>query len=133
MVFLREAKTLWTQRVITWERGVVGGTPYLPPSSLPLSSPSPQSDESSVLRLLETLEEAFVGAYLGALPFLEGEALRLAGAILGVEAGHRVLVRQARLAFQDPLLRPPFVANDRALERALLPQEAQEALKPYLP
>lgn len=86
-----------------------------------------------LLRLLETLEEAFVGAYLGALPFLEGEALRLAGAILGVEAGHRVLVRQARLAFQDPLLRPPFVANDRALERALLPQEAQEALKPYLP
>ncbi|BCQ00414.1 hypothetical protein TthHB5008_11840 [Thermus thermophilus] len=86
-----------------------------------------------LLRLLESLEEAFVGAYLGALPLLEGEALRLAGAILGVEAGHRVLVRQARLELQDPLLRPPFVANDRALERTLSPEEAREALKPYLP
>ena len=86
-----------------------------------------------LLRLLESLEEAFVGAYLGALPLLEGEALRLAGAILGVEAGHRVLVRQARLELQDPLLRPPFVANDRALEQALPPEGAREALKPYLP
>lgn len=56
--------------------------------------------------------------------------MHLAGAILGVEAGQRVLVRQACLELQDPLLRPPFVANDRVLERALSPEEA---LKPYLP
>jgi hypothetical protein len=41
VVFLREAKALWTQRVITWERGVVGGIPYLPPLFSSLVKPQP--------------------------------------------------------------------------------------------
>ncbi|WP_027881247.1 ferritin-like domain-containing protein [Meiothermus rufus] len=87
-----------------------------------------------LLRLLNTLEEAFVGAYLGALPLLRDKSLvAVAGSILGVEAGHRVLIREARLAFRDPTVTGVRAANDREFEQALSPDQARAALTPFLP
>ncbi len=87
-----------------------------------------------LLRLLNTLEEAFVGAYLGALPLLKDKSLvAVAGSILGVEAGHRVLIREARLAFRDPTVTGVRAANDRDFEQALSPEQAKAALTPFLP
>jgi hypothetical protein len=85
-----------------------------------------------LLRLMNALEDAFVGAYLGALPLLKDKnILAAAGAILGVEAGHRVLLREARLNFRDPAITGTRVPNDRSFESALTPTQAAAALKPF--
>lgn len=85
-----------------------------------------------MLRLMNALEDAFVGAYLGALPLIKDKSiLSAAGAILGVEAGHRVILREARLNFRDPAITGARVPNDRTYESALTPTEAAAALKPF--
>ncbi len=85
-----------------------------------------------MLRLMNALEDAFVGAYLGALPLIKDKnILSAAGAILGVEAGHRVILREARLNFRDPAITGARVPNDRTFESALTPSEAAAALKPF--
>jgi Ferritin-like domain len=85
-----------------------------------------------MLRLMNALEDAFVGAYLGALPLIKDKKiLSAAGAILGVEAGHRVILREARLNFRDPAITGARVPNDRTYESALTPTEAAAALKPF--
>jgi hypothetical protein len=85
-----------------------------------------------MLRLMNALEDAFVGAYLGALPLIKDKSiLSAAGAILGVEAGHRVILREARLNFRDPAITGARVPNDRTFENALTPTEAAAALKPF--
>jgi Ferritin-like domain len=85
-----------------------------------------------MLRLMNALEDAFVGAYLGALPLIKDKnILSAAGAILGVEAGHRVILREARLNFRDPAITGARVPNDRSFESALTPTEAAAALKPF--
>ena len=85
-----------------------------------------------LLRLMNALEDAFVGAYLGALPLLKDKnIISAAGAILGVEAGHRVLLREARLNFRDPGITGTRVPNDRSFENALIPTQAAAALKPF--
>jgi Ferritin-like domain len=85
-----------------------------------------------LLRLMNALEDAFVGAYLGALPLIKDKnILSAAGAILGVEAGHRVILREARLNFRDPGITGARVPNDRTYESALTPSEAAAALKPF--
>ena len=81
---------------------------------------------------MNALEDAFVGAYLGALPLLKDKnIISAAGAILGVEAGHRVLLREARLNFRDPGITGTRVPNDRSFENALTPTQAAAALKPF--
>lgn len=85
-----------------------------------------------LLRLMNSLEDAFVGAYLGALPLLKDKnIISAAGAILGVEAGHRVILREARLTFRDPAIVGARVPNDRSFETALTPTQAKAVLKPF--
>jgi hypothetical protein len=85
-----------------------------------------------LLRLMNALEDAFVGAYLGALPLLKDKnIISAAGAILGVEAGHRVILREARLNFRDPGITGARVPNDRSFESALTPSQTTAALKPF--
>lgn len=89
---------------------------------------------TEALRLLNALEDAFVGAYLGALPVLRDRGLvAAAGSILGVEAGHRVLVRETRLVLKDPAVTGEKVPNDRPYEKALTPAEAAAALAGFRP
>lgn len=86
-----------------------------------------------MLRLLNALEDAFVGAYLGALPVLRDKSLvAAAGAILGVEAGHRVLVREARLNFRDPAVSGVRAPNDRDFESGLTAEQASTALRGFI-
>lgn len=85
-----------------------------------------------LLHLMNDLEDAFVGAYLGALPLIKDKnILAAAGAILGVEAGHRVLLREMRLKLLDPSITGTRVPNDRIFESALTPSQAASALKPF--
>ncbi len=91
------------------------------------------STRLQVLRLLNALEDAFVGAYLGALPLLQNKDLvKAAGSILGNEAVHRALIRDSRLSLNDPELPGPRVPNDRAFEVAITPEEAQKAVGGFI-
>lgn len=91
------------------------------------------STRLQILRLLNALEDAFVGAYLGALPLIRNKDLvKAAGSILGNEAVHRALIRDSRIAFRDPELTGPRVPNDRAFEVAITPEEAQKAVLRFI-
>ncbi len=86
-----------------------------------------------VARLLNALEDAFVGAYLGALPLIQNkQILSAAGAILGNEAVHRALIRDIRIELNDPELPGPRVPNDRAFEVAITAEEAQRAVSGFI-
>lgn len=86
-----------------------------------------------VARLLNALEDAFVGAYLGALPLIQNkQILSAAGAILGNEAVHRALIRDIRIELNDPELPAPRVPNDRAFEVAITAEEAQKAVSSFI-
>lgn len=65
-------------------------------------------NQLAILRLLNALEDAFVGAYLGALPLIQSkDVLKAAGAILGNEAAHRATVRASRILLGDQELPGP--------------------------
>jgi rubrerythrin len=82
-----------------------------------------------VLRVMNALEDAFVGAYLGALPLIQNkDVLSAAGAILGNEATHRCLIRQSRINLGDDTVTGLQVGNDRAYERAITPAQATSAV-----
>ena len=82
-----------------------------------------------VLRVMNALEDAFVGAYLGALPLIQNkDVLSAAGAILGNEATHRCLIRQSRINLGDTTVTGLQVGNDRAYERAITPAQATSAV-----
>jgi hypothetical protein len=82
-----------------------------------------------VLRVMNALEDAFVGAYLGALPLIQNkDVLAAAGAILGNEATHRCLIRQSRVNLGDTTVTGLQVGNDRAFERAITPAQATSAV-----
>lgn len=82
-----------------------------------------------VLRVMNALEDAFVGAYLGALPLIQNkDVLAAAGAIMGNEATHRCLIRQSRINLGDATVTGLQVGNDRAYERAITPAQATSAV-----
>jgi hypothetical protein len=82
-----------------------------------------------VLRVMNALEDAFVGAYLGALPLIQNkDVLAAAGAIMGNEATHRCLIRQSRINLGDATVTGLQVGNDRAFERAITPAQATSAV-----
>ncbi len=82
-----------------------------------------------VLRVMNALEDAFVGAYLGALPLIQNkDVLAAAGAIMGNEATHRCLIRQSRINLGDTTVEGLQVGNDRAYERAITPAQATGAV-----
>jgi hypothetical protein len=74
-------------------------------------------NQISVLRLMNALEDAFVGAYLGALPLIQNKyILAAAGAILGNECTHRRLIRQSCINLADDRLTGLQVPYDLAFE-----------------
>jgi rubrerythrin len=82
-----------------------------------------------VLRVMNALEDAFVGAYLGALPLIQNkDILAAAGAIMGNEATHRCLIRQSRVNLGDTTVTGLQVGNDRAFEMAITPAQATNAV-----
>jgi rubrerythrin len=82
-----------------------------------------------VLRVMNALEDAFVGAYLGALPLIQNkDVLAAAGAIMGNEATHRCLIRQSRINLGDTTVTGLQVGNDRAYEKAITPAQALAAV-----
>ncbi len=82
-----------------------------------------------VLRVMNALEDAFVGAYLGALPLIQNkDVLAAAGAIMGNEATHRCLIRQSRINLGDSTVTGLQVGNDRAYEKAITPAQALAAV-----
>jgi rubrerythrin len=82
-----------------------------------------------VLRVMNALEDAFVGAYLGALPLIQNkDILAAAGAIMGNEATHRCLIRQSRVNLGDTTVTGLQVGNDRAFELAITPTQATNAV-----
>jgi hypothetical protein len=90
-------------------------------------------NQLAILRLLNALEDAFVGAYLGALPLISNkEILKAAGAILGNEAAHRATVRASRILLGDRELPGPRSPADRAFEVAITPEEAQKAVGGFI-
>jgi hypothetical protein len=90
-------------------------------------------NQLGILRLLNALEDAFVGAYLGALPLIGNkDVLKAAGAILGNEAAHRATVRASRILLGDQELPGPRSPADRAFEVAITPEEAQRAVSGFI-
>ena len=90
-------------------------------------------NQLAILRLLNALEDAFVGAYLGALPLIQSkDVLKAAGAILGNEAAHRATVRASRILLGDQELPGPRSPADRAFEVAITPEEAQKAVSGFI-
>jgi rubrerythrin len=86
-----------------------------------------------VLRLMNALEDAFVGAYLGALPLIQNkDILAAAGAIMGNEATHRCLIRQSRINLGDSTVTGLQVGNDRAFEKAITPAQALAAVGGFI-
>ncbi len=82
-----------------------------------------------VLRVMNALEDAFVGAYLGALPLIQNkDVLSAAASIMGNEATHRCLIRQSRINLGDATVTGLQVGNDRAYERAITPAQATSAV-----
>lgn len=74
----------------------------------------------NLFRSIEAAEALFVNAYLvGITVFAEAgnpKLARYAGEILGVEAEHRVMARQARDILEKRQNRPGFVPNNQAFE-----------------
>ncbi|KGQ21225.1 ferritin-like domain-containing protein [Thermus filiformis] len=90
-------------------------------------------NQLAILRLLNALEDAFVGAYLGALPLIQNkDILKAAGAILGNEAAHRATVRASRILLGDQELPGPRSPADRAFEVAITPEEATKAVSGFI-
>lgn len=92
-----------------------------------------KDNQIAVLRLLNALEDAFVGAYLGALPLIQNkDVLAAAGAILGNEAVHRSLIRDSRLELGDKEVPGPQVPNDRAFEVPITAKQAADAVGSFI-
>lgn len=92
-----------------------------------------KENQIAVLRLLNALEDAFVGAYLGALPLIQNkDVLAAAGAILGNECVHRSLIRDSRLNLGDKEVPGPQVPNDRAFEVAITAKQASDAVGSFI-
>jgi Ferritin-like domain len=86
-----------------------------------------------VLRVMNALEDAFVGAYLGALPLIKNkDILAAAAAIMGNEATHRCLIRQSRINLGDETVKGVQVGNDRAFEQAITPAQATAAVTGFV-
>ncbi len=86
-----------------------------------------------VLRLMNALEDAFVGAYLGALPLIQNkDILAAAGAIMGNECTHRCLIRQSRINLGDDTVTGLQVPNDRAFEVAISASAAGAAVGGFI-
>ncbi len=91
------------------------------------------ANQLPVLRMMNALEDAFVGAYLGALPLIRNkEVLAAAGAIMGNEATHRCLIRQSRINLGDDTVKGLQVGNDRAYEQAITPAQATNAVTGFV-
>jgi hypothetical protein len=112
------------QKTIVKLRGTV---PERPQFAYPVKFDS--ANQLPVLRMMNALEDAFVGAYLGALPLIRNkEVLAAAGAIMGNEATHRCLIRQSRINLGDDTVKGLQVGNDRAYEQAITPAQAGSAV-----
>jgi hypothetical protein len=86
-----------------------------------------------VLRLMNALEDAFVGAYLGALPIIQNkDILAAAGAIMGNECTHRCLIRQSRINLGDDTITGLEVGNDRAFEIPISASAAGAAVSSFI-
>ena len=86
-----------------------------------------------VLRLMNALEDAFVGAYLGALPLIQNkDILAAAGAIMGNECTHRCLIRQSRINLGDDTITGLEVGNDRAFEIPISASAAGAAVSSFI-
>jgi rubrerythrin len=106
----------------------LGGKPAARPEfAYPVSFDT--KNQIPVLRVMNALEDAFVGAYLGALPLIQNkDILAAAAAIMGNEATHRCLIRQSRVNLGDTTVTGLQVGNDRAFEMAITPAQATNAV-----
>ena len=113
-------------------RGAFKATPVKRPEFVyPVSFNS--KNQIPVLRLMNALEDAFVGAYLGALPLIQNkDILAAAGAILGNECTHRCLIRQSRINLGDETVTGLQVPNDRAFELPISASAAGAAVSSFI-
>ncbi len=112
-------------------RALGGTVPKRPDFVYPVTFDT--KNQLPVLRVMNALEDAFVGAYLGALPLIQNkDILAAAGAIMGNEATHRCLIRQSRINLGDTTVTGLQVGNDRAYEKAITPAQALTAVGGFI-